>query len=334
MAAQPAEDSDDHGIMAGKADRQHPVLVGDLDVGHVAHPQRLIVFGGDDQVLDLARLGHLRIDHELEGEGLLLDTTDRLEAVGLADLIGQVGRRETSGQQVVGPGLHLDLSQVAAGHVGPQDVRHILDARGQLIVSVIAELGRVVAAGQHQRHDGKDGRRHLFDGQVEVGRQLRLDGPDALPGQVACLLHIGAGIEIDGQLAAAADGFGADLSDADHGANRLLQRLGHLHIHVGDGQAGHPGDDGNAREGDLGIDAAGHASGTPDAANGEQGRGENHGTEIGTGPGCKVQHGLLVFFGLVFFHLHFVFIFQTVTALDYKEQFLGLEQGILLFRIF
>ena len=47
-----------------------------------------------------------------------LDAADRLQAMGLADLVGEVGGGQAGGQQRVGPDLHLDLAHVAAGHVG------------------------------------------------------------------------------------------------------------------------------------------------------------------------------------------------------------------------
>ncbi len=53
-----------------------------------------------------------------KANGWLLDPADGLQAVQLADLVGQVGGRQPGGQQVVGPGLDLDLAQVAAGDVG------------------------------------------------------------------------------------------------------------------------------------------------------------------------------------------------------------------------
>ena len=55
------------------------------------------------------------------------------------------------GQQVVRPDDHLDLAHVAAGHLDAVDVRNGLEARGQLVEGVFAELGRVVAAGQDDR---------------------------------------------------------------------------------------------------------------------------------------------------------------------------------------
>ena len=104
VAAQPAEDGDDHGVALVEADRQRAVLVQHLDVGHVADAQRLVLAGRDDQVLDLAgRLG-LGVDEDLEGERLALDAADRLQRRQLADLVGEVGGGQAGGQQVVGPG--------------------------------------------------------------------------------------------------------------------------------------------------------------------------------------------------------------------------------------
>jgi hypothetical protein len=67
------------------------------------------------------------------------------------------------------------------------------------------------------------------------------------------------------------DAFRAHLGHADDGADRLFERLRDLHVHVGHGQAGHFGDDGDARERDLRVDAARHPGDAVNAAGGEQG---------------------------------------------------------------
>ena len=87
----------------------------------------------------------------------------------LADLVGEVGGRQAGGEQLVDRGNDLDLAEVAAGHVGVENVGKVLDPRGQLVVGVLAQSGRVVAAGQHHRDDREDRGRHLLDGQVDVG---------------------------------------------------------------------------------------------------------------------------------------------------------------------
>ncbi len=107
---------------------------------------------------------------------------------------------------------------------------------------------------------------------LDVGGHLPAGGADAVPGELLGAAHVGAGAEIDGQVAAAADGLGAHAGDADHRADRLLQRHGDLHLHVAQVQAGLLGHDGDAREGDFGVDAAGHARGAVDPARGQQGR--------------------------------------------------------------
>src|SRR5262249_59982248 len=106
------------------------------------------------------------------------------------------------------------------------------DLRGELVVGVVAQvggaLGRRVVAGQDDGEDGEDRGRHLLDGELDVGGQLRADGADAVPGELRGPLHVGAGREVDGQLGAAADGLGADALDTDDGADGLFQRHGDL----------------------------------------------------------------------------------------------------------
>ena len=262
----------------------------DLDVGHVAHAQRLVLARRDHHFLDLPDRFRLAVDDDLEGEWLPLDPADGVQAALLGDLIGEVGGGHAGRQQVVGPGDHFNLAHIAAGDVGIQHVRNGLDERGELIVGVVAELGGVVAAGQHQRQDGEDRGRHLLDGEVHVGRQLGAAGADAVPGERLGVAHVGAGIEIDGDFAAAADGLGAHLGDAEDAADGILQGPGDLELHLGDVEIRHAGHDGDARESDFGINAAGHARGAVDAAGGEQATGDDDGSEVRPCSGRQV-HG-------------------------------------------
>src|SRR6266498_4036748 len=122
----------------------------------------------------------------------------------LTDLIGEVGGGQAGGQQVVGPSLDDNLAQVAAGHVTVEDVRDVLNLRSKLIVGIVAQLRRAVAAGQDNGKDGKDRWRHLLDGEFDAGGELRAGGADAVPGELFGPFHVGAGAEVDGQVAAAA----------------------------------------------------------------------------------------------------------------------------------
>src|SRR5262249_5363903 len=147
------------------------------------------------------------------------------------------------------------------------------------------------AAGQDDRQDGKDRRRHLLYGELDADGQLGAGGADAFPGKVSRLLHVGAGTEVDGQVAAATDGLGADALDADDSADGLLQGDGDLQLRVAQVEAGLPGNDGNARESDLRVDATGHARDAVDAASGQQGRQQDQSAEVRSGLRGEVEHG-------------------------------------------
>ena len=141
VAAQPAEDRDDHGILALVADRLDAVGVADLDVGHVAQQHRLVILAGDHQLLELPGLLALRIHDHLVGERLMLDPADGHEAKGLADALGKIGRRKAVLQEILGPGLDLDLAQITAGHVCIKHIGHVaLDLRRQPVIGVVAEV--------------------------------------------------------------------------------------------------------------------------------------------------------------------------------------------------
>src|SRR5216683_2422379 len=201
VASQPPKDGDHHRITPLVADRQRPVLVSDLDVGHVADPERLTVFVGDDQLFDQARRLALRVHDHVEGEGRALDPADRLEPVGFADAIGDVGSGQAMLIQVFGADFDFDLAEIAAGHVGSVHVRYVLDVGGELVVGVVAQLGQIgrrISTRQHQTQDGKDRRGHLLHGERGFGRELGADGADAVPRVCFGPANVRAGVEGDG----------------------------------------------------------------------------------------------------------------------------------------
>ena len=62
-------------------------------------------------------------------------------------------------------------------------------------------------------------------GQFGVGRELRADGTNAVPGELLGPANIGAGVEVDGEFAGTADCLGADRGDANDRGDRLFERL-------------------------------------------------------------------------------------------------------------
>ena len=168
-----------------------------FDVSHVADAERLLARGGQHQVFQLSRGIAVGIHQNLKGEGCFFDPADRLEDVHFGDLIGEVGRGKTGGDQVLRTRLDDDFADVAARHVGVKHTRRVFNARLELIKGVIIKLHRAFAAGEHDRHDRKDRRRHAVHGQFAVLAQLTADGADAIPGQLLGPEHIRAGNEVD-----------------------------------------------------------------------------------------------------------------------------------------
>ena len=105
---------------------------------------------------------------------------------------------------------------------------------------------------------------------VVPGGQLCADLGHAGPDVVQRLDHVGVGGEVDRQLGGPADRLRPDADHAQHDADGLLDRPGDGDLDVLDRQAGRLGDDDDPREGDLGIDAAGHAEHRDDAEGGQQ----------------------------------------------------------------
>ena len=75
----------------------------------------------------------------------------------------------------------------------------------------------------------------------------------------------------------------------EHDADGLLDRPGDGDLDVLDRQAGRLGDDDDPREGDLGVDAAGHAEHRDDAEGGQQARGQDDQPEVRPGPGDEID---------------------------------------------
>ena len=90
---------------------------------------------------------------------------------------------------------------------------------------------------------------------------------------------------------AAANGFGANLRNADDRADGLLQRQRNLHFHRAQVESRLIGDDGDTRKGNFRVNAARHAHGAVDAAGGQQSRRQDEGAEVGSRDGGKVEHG-------------------------------------------
>ena len=78
--------------------------------------------------------------------------------------------------------------------------------------------------------------------------------------------------------------------DAEDAADRAFQRPGDLELHLGNIPVRNASHDGDAREGHLGIDAAGHARGAVDAAGSQEATGQDHRADIRAGLGRQVHH--------------------------------------------
>jgi len=134
------EHGDDDRVLAIVTDRKQAILMLNAHVGEIRNAHRLVVLRGDDEIFDLSCGFNLRIDDELEGKGRALDTANRFQTIELADLICQIGGRQTGGEQIVRASLDLDLAEIAAGHIGIQDIRYVLDPRCELVKGVITQL--------------------------------------------------------------------------------------------------------------------------------------------------------------------------------------------------
>ncbi len=175
VAAQPAKDGQGHGVLAVGADRHRAVFVGDRHPAQVAEPDRLAVLLGDDDVLQVERVGRQGVGQHLVLQRPAVEPADGLEPMLLAQTIGHVGDRQAGRHQRLGLDLDQDLADVAPlhGHVG--DVGDAADPRPQIVIGVVVQRRRVAAAGDDERDDRKNRRRLPLDDRAGAGRQLCAD---------------------------------------------------------------------------------------------------------------------------------------------------------------
>ena len=148
---------------------------------------------------------------------------------GLADALGDVGKLEVETQKRLGPDLDPDLLVAGAEHV------HLLDAAiEKRVANTLGERlqrGLGIGAGNDEAADrvvthraadfgtfavlGQGG--HLTDRRLDVGQRR---------------LHVGAGLELDGDRGAALDGGGADPLDAVDETDLGLDRLDDVGVDV------------------------------------------------------------------------------------------------------
>ncbi len=125
VPAESAKDGQRHGVLAVRADRHRAVLVRDRHPAQVAEPDRLAVLAGDDAVFEVQGIGGQRVGEDLVLQHLAIEPADGLEAVFLAEPIGDVGDREPRGHERLGVDLDEDLADVPALD---RDVRDVGDA--------------------------------------------------------------------------------------------------------------------------------------------------------------------------------------------------------------
>ena len=325
VAAEPAKDRDHDSFTQVHADRIDAVLVGDLDIGDVFNLDGLAILQLDPQIGNILGRFDLIGDHQLKSERLAFDPADRFQAMHLADFVGQVGGGESGQHQIVGAGLNLDLADFAAADVGVEHVLDlVLDLRCELVISVVAQLGWAIPAGEHHRNDRIHGRRHLFDLDLDAGRQFRSGSADAVPDILQRLLDVGAGVEVDGYIHAAANGLAANARYAQHCADGLFQRTGDENLHLDHIEARLLGDDGDAWKGHFRINAAGHARGEVNSTGGKQSNRKHDGSQIRSGSGSDVEHLVL--------NVYEIILVQTVTALH--NDVCSLHRHFLVLRVF
>ena len=221
---------------------------------------------------------------------LAIEPADGLEAVFLAEPVGHVGDRQAGGHQGLRVDLDQDLADVAPldGDVG--DVGDAADPGPQVVVGVVVKRRRVSAAGDDERDDREDRRRLPLGDRwsCPAGSWAPTSAIRARMSLSAWIMSVPGAKSISSSRPPRTD-FERTRIDAQHDADRLLDRPRDGHLDVLDGQARRLRDDDDPREGDLGVDAAGHAEHRDDAEGGQQARGQDDQPEVRPGQGDEVD---------------------------------------------
>ena len=208
----------------------------------------------------------------------------------LAQPVGHVGDREVGRHQGLRVDLDQDLADVAPldGDVG--DVRDAADPGPQVVVGVVVQRRRIAAAGDDERDDREDRGGLPLGDRGRAGRELGADLGHPGADVVERLDHVGARARSRSTSSAAPrTDFDRTRMTPRTMLDRLLDRPGDGDLDVLDRQAGRLGDDHDPREGDLGIDAAGHAEHRHDAEGRQQTRGQDDQPEVRPGQGDEVD---------------------------------------------
>ena len=259
----------------------------------VAQSQRLAVFFHDDHVFEIQRpVGH-RVGEYLVLQTLAIESADRFQPMFAGQSVGDVGDRQVGGDKRGRLDFDDNLADIAPldRHVG--DVGDFGDPRSEVVIRVVVQLRRIAAPRHDERNDRKDRRRLPLDNCRRPRRKLRTDFRHAGPHVIERLHHVGAGGEIDRQLAGAADRFRPHADHAQHDADLLFDRSRDRDFDVFDAEAGSLGDDRNPRERHFGINAARHVEHGVNAHRAQQERREHQQPEVGTRRRDKIDAAVL-----------------------------------------
>jgi len=149
------------------------------------------------------------------------------------------------------------------------DARDARDGRPDDELGQIAQAARVDGAAEVERHDGERRGREALDDDVDPRREGAARLAHARLRELERAPHVGAGREQQRDLDGAADRARANALDAEHRRERHLERPPDRRLRQLGRRVAAARDDDDAREVDLGVDAARHASREQGAAHGE-----------------------------------------------------------------
>ena len=160
-----------------------PLSVAKTDVGDVAHVDRPVVAGGDQQVADLLGAAQGLAGDQRDLLAIVADPAGREGRVGAGDLGGELLQRHAVKRQPLGVGGDADHLVGLADQVGQADVLDLGDLGAQLA----GDAGQVVrgdaVGGVGLRREGERQDRHVVDAAADDQR-LRHPDRDAV--------HVGA----------------------------------------------------------------------------------------------------------------------------------------------
>jgi hypothetical protein len=257
VAADLSRHVEERGRLAVPADEGRPVDDSLAHLGQVAEVERRPLAEGHHHPPDVLDARQLARRQHLVLEVVLREATHRDDLVRRPQRVAHLLEGHPGGVQPVRVHDDRDLPLLAREHLDVGHTAHAAEERPQLVDGEVAQVGGRQRSGHVDAEDREERGRHPLHHQLGAGRQLGLHLVGLRLHELQRVRHVSVGVEDDRDLAGASDRLGADPSNPENRACRLLERTGHGQLHHPRREIPRVRHHHDARELHLGVDVAG-----------------------------------------------------------------------------